>query len=146
MVNLVHRGRLEERVSGVGQFYIDLLAERGPLLGEPYTRQLAGKLRELRFRSDGSGRSGLPKSHDLCGARGVRSIESSACIAVTSQRIYRTSLITWVWLACGVQAPIGAQRRNASTSAGSCSPAWWIMAGRATRGCRVSSLVVYRET
>ncbi len=30
-------------------FYIDLLAERGVLLGEPYTRQLDGKLRELRF-------------------------------------------------------------------------------------------------
>jgi len=30
-------------------FYIDLLAERGPLLGEPHTRQLDGKLRELRF-------------------------------------------------------------------------------------------------
>jgi hypothetical protein len=30
-------------------FYIDLLADRGPLLGEPYTRQLDRKLRELRF-------------------------------------------------------------------------------------------------
>lgn len=30
-------------------FYFDLLAERGPLLGEPHTRQLDGKLRELRF-------------------------------------------------------------------------------------------------
>ncbi len=30
-------------------FYVDLLAERGPLLNEPYSRQLAGKLRELRF-------------------------------------------------------------------------------------------------
>lgn len=30
-------------------FYVDLLAERGVLLGEPYTRQLQGKLRELRF-------------------------------------------------------------------------------------------------
>jgi hypothetical protein len=30
-------------------FYVDLLAEQGPLLGEPYTKQLAGKLRELRF-------------------------------------------------------------------------------------------------
>ncbi|WP_199754927.1 type II toxin-antitoxin system RelE/ParE family toxin [Amycolatopsis sp. WAC 04197] len=30
-------------------FYGDLLAEQGPLLGEPYTRQLDGKLRELRF-------------------------------------------------------------------------------------------------
>jgi phage-related protein len=33
-------------------FYIDLLAERGPLLDEPYTRQLDGKLRELRFHLD----------------------------------------------------------------------------------------------
>jgi phage-related protein len=33
-------------------FYIDLLADRGPLLGEPYTRQLHGKLRELRFHLD----------------------------------------------------------------------------------------------
>jgi hypothetical protein len=30
-------------------FYVDLLAEQGPLLSEPYTRQLDGKLRELRF-------------------------------------------------------------------------------------------------
>jgi hypothetical protein len=30
-------------------FYIDLLAEEGPLLTEPYTKQLDGKLRELRF-------------------------------------------------------------------------------------------------
>ena len=29
--------------------HIDLLAERGALLDEPYTRQLRGKLRELRF-------------------------------------------------------------------------------------------------
>lgn len=34
-------------------FYIDLLADHGPLLGEPYTRQLDGKLRELRFHIDG---------------------------------------------------------------------------------------------
>ena len=34
-------------------FYIDLLAEQGPLLGEPYTRQLDGKLRELRFHLGG---------------------------------------------------------------------------------------------
>ena len=33
-------------------FYIDLLAEEGPLLSEPYTRQLGGKLRELRFHLD----------------------------------------------------------------------------------------------
>jgi len=30
------------------EFAIDLLAERGVLLGEPHTRQLRGKLRELR--------------------------------------------------------------------------------------------------
>ncbi|RKN20131.1 type II toxin-antitoxin system RelE/ParE family toxin [Micromonospora musae] len=30
-------------------FYIDLLAGRGVLLDEPYTKQLDGKLRELRF-------------------------------------------------------------------------------------------------
>jgi phage-related protein len=30
-------------------FYIDLLEEQGVLLDEPYTRQLKGKLRELRF-------------------------------------------------------------------------------------------------
>ena len=30
-------------------FYIDLLADQGVLLSEPYTRQLDGKLRELRF-------------------------------------------------------------------------------------------------
>lgn len=34
---------------GRAEFYIDLLAEKGVLLDEPYTRQLRGKLRELRF-------------------------------------------------------------------------------------------------
>jgi hypothetical protein len=34
-------------------FYIDLLAEYGALLGEPHSRQLVGKLRELRFQLDG---------------------------------------------------------------------------------------------
>ncbi len=33
-------------------FYLDLLGEHGVLLGEPYTRQLDGKLRELRFHLD----------------------------------------------------------------------------------------------
>ncbi|MFI6535488.1 type II toxin-antitoxin system RelE/ParE family toxin [Nonomuraea sp. NPDC050547] len=33
-------------------FSIDLLAAEGPSLGEPYTRQLDGKLRELRFYLD----------------------------------------------------------------------------------------------
>ncbi len=35
-------------------FYVELLADNGPLLGEPYTRQLDGKLCELRFYLDGS--------------------------------------------------------------------------------------------
>jgi phage-related protein len=33
-------------------FSIDLLADEGTLLSEPYTRQLDGKLRELRFHLD----------------------------------------------------------------------------------------------
>src|SRR5712691_4712042 len=36
------------RISGT-QFYVDLLESEGVGLGEPYTRQLRGKLRELRF-------------------------------------------------------------------------------------------------
>ena len=34
---------------GHAAFYIDRLADQGTRLGEPYTRQLRGKLRELRF-------------------------------------------------------------------------------------------------
>ena len=34
---------------GHAAFYVDLLAERGVLLSEPYTKQLDGKLSELRF-------------------------------------------------------------------------------------------------
>ncbi|MDP2014181.1 MAG: type II toxin-antitoxin system RelE/ParE family toxin [Actinomycetota bacterium] len=34
---------------GHAAFYIDLLAERGVLLSEPHTKQLDGKLRELRL-------------------------------------------------------------------------------------------------
>ena len=34
---------------GHAVLYVDLLAERGGLLSEPYTKQLDGKLRELRF-------------------------------------------------------------------------------------------------
>lgn len=32
--------------------YVDLLAAQGPLLGEPYVKQLDGKLCELRFHLD----------------------------------------------------------------------------------------------
>ena len=35
---------------GQATFHIELLRERGPLLSEPYSRQLRGKLREIRFR------------------------------------------------------------------------------------------------
>jgi hypothetical protein len=34
-------------------FHLDLLQKRGVLLGEPYSRQLSGKLRELRFYCGG---------------------------------------------------------------------------------------------
>ena len=40
---------LSSRHFGAAAFHVDLLADQGPLLGEPYTRQLDGKLRELRF-------------------------------------------------------------------------------------------------
>jgi hypothetical protein len=33
-------------------FYVGLLEREGALLAEPYTRQLSGKLRELRFHLD----------------------------------------------------------------------------------------------
>ncbi|MCX5392426.1 type II toxin-antitoxin system RelE/ParE family toxin [Streptomyces sp. NBC_00094] len=39
---------------GTVAFYVDLLADHGVHLGEPYTRQLSGKVRELRFHLDGS--------------------------------------------------------------------------------------------
>lgn len=40
---------LSEEDQGHVRFYFDLLEDQGVLLGEPYTRQLRGKLRELRF-------------------------------------------------------------------------------------------------
>jgi hypothetical protein len=40
---------LDDREFGHAAFHIDLLQNKGPQLGEPYTRQLRGKLRELRF-------------------------------------------------------------------------------------------------
>ncbi|MED7927474.1 type II toxin-antitoxin system RelE/ParE family toxin [Nonomuraea sp. LP-02] len=41
--------KLDQEDLETAAFYIDLLAARGVLLDEPYTRQLRGKLRELRF-------------------------------------------------------------------------------------------------
>src|SRR5947208_3579556 len=40
---------LSDEEFGHVAFYIDLLEEQGVHLDEPYTRQLRGKLRELRF-------------------------------------------------------------------------------------------------
>jgi hypothetical protein len=40
---------LDEEEQAQVRFHIDRLAELGPLLDEPHTRQLDGKLRELRF-------------------------------------------------------------------------------------------------
>ena len=42
---------------GRAEFYIDLLGEKGVHLDEPYTRQLRGKLRELRFYLGSVGRA-----------------------------------------------------------------------------------------
>jgi hypothetical protein len=44
---------LDDQRWAQAMFHLDLLQERGALLGEPYTRQLAGKLRELRFYCGG---------------------------------------------------------------------------------------------
>lgn len=43
---------LSQQHRGAATFYVDLLAQQGALLSEPYTRQLNGKLRELRFHLD----------------------------------------------------------------------------------------------
>jgi hypothetical protein len=40
---------LDDEEFGQVERYIDLLADKGVHLGEPFTRQLRGKLRELRF-------------------------------------------------------------------------------------------------
>ncbi|AEH10479.1 MULTISPECIES: type II toxin-antitoxin system RelE/ParE family toxin [Protofrankia] len=45
--------RLPTAQFATAAFYVDLLAEQGALLGEPYTWQLDGKLRELRFHLEG---------------------------------------------------------------------------------------------
>ncbi len=47
--------QLSENQFGRVEAYVDLLTDRGVHLGEPYTRQLKGKLRELRFHLGPSG-------------------------------------------------------------------------------------------
>ena len=44
--------RLPTEQFATAAFYIDLPADQEALLREPYTRQLDGKLRELRFHVD----------------------------------------------------------------------------------------------
>jgi hypothetical protein len=44
---------LDDRQWAQAMFHLDLLEDHGVLLGEPYTRQLSGKLRELRFYCGG---------------------------------------------------------------------------------------------
>ena len=41
--------RLSDRDFGRADFLVGLLAEQADSLGEPYTRHLGGKVRELRF-------------------------------------------------------------------------------------------------
>lgn len=43
---------LDDDEFGQAERYVDLLANEGVHLGEPFTRQLRGKLRELRFSLD----------------------------------------------------------------------------------------------
>lgn len=43
---------LDENAQGRVDFHIDRLENEGPLLDEPHTKQLDGKLRELRFYLD----------------------------------------------------------------------------------------------
>jgi hypothetical protein len=45
--------KLDDQRWAQALFHLDLLEECGALLGEPYTRQLSGKLRELRFYCGG---------------------------------------------------------------------------------------------
>ena len=44
---------LDDQRWAQAMFHLDLLEERGVLLGEPYTGQLSGKQRELRFYCGG---------------------------------------------------------------------------------------------
>jgi hypothetical protein len=44
---------LDDQRWAQAMFHLDLLEERGVLLGRPCTRQLSGKLRELRFYCGG---------------------------------------------------------------------------------------------
>src|SRR5438445_330772 len=50
-------------------YHVDLLAERGALLGEPYTRQLRGKLREQRDGARRRTRAGPASTVQVVGVR-----------------------------------------------------------------------------
>jgi hypothetical protein len=55
---------------GRAEFCIDLLADRGPLLDQPHTRQLRGKLRELRFYLGATGQA-VRLSYYMAGGRRI---------------------------------------------------------------------------
>lgn len=44
---------LSDKAFGQVEFAVDRLADEGPLLSEPHTRHLTGKVRELRLGIDG---------------------------------------------------------------------------------------------
>lgn len=46
---------LDDQRWAQAMFHLDLLEDRGVLLGEPYTRQLSGKLRSCAFTAAGNG-------------------------------------------------------------------------------------------
>ncbi len=48
-------------------FYLDLLEDQGVLLDHPYTSQLRGKLRELRFHLAPAGASGSVTTSPVAG-------------------------------------------------------------------------------
>jgi hypothetical protein len=62
-------GGLSDEEFGRVEFYIDLLEEKGVHLGEPYTRQLRGKLRELRFYLGPAGEAVRISCHVATGRR-----------------------------------------------------------------------------
>lgn len=59
---------LDDEDFGHVERYIDLLADEGVHLGEPFTRQLRGKLRELRFYV---GRSQTRITYYIATGRGI---------------------------------------------------------------------------
>lgn len=55
ITDIVSAAQLSVTEFGQAAFHVDLLVARGVGLGEPCTKQLSGKLRELRFYVGGQG-------------------------------------------------------------------------------------------